>query len=74
MRLLNRVYAWIFGYFWLPCPVCGDHFGGHEASRHALVVTEADGPHAYCTCYKTDCQVKAAAMNVANGYGHPFPL
>jgi len=24
------VYAFIFAYFWLPCPRCGEYFGGHE--------------------------------------------
>ena len=26
-------YARIFGYFWLPCPICGKMFGGHVLSR-----------------------------------------
>ena len=30
MRLLNKLYAFIFGYFWLPCPICSEYFGGHE--------------------------------------------
>lgn len=30
MRQLQRLYAWAFGYFWLPCPLCGEPFGGHE--------------------------------------------
>jgi hypothetical protein len=30
-RRLNRIYAFLFGYFWLPCPACGEMFGGHEA-------------------------------------------
>jgi hypothetical protein len=29
-RWLHRVYALLNGYFWLPCPVCGRKFGGHE--------------------------------------------
>jgi hypothetical protein len=29
-RLLHRLYARWGGYFWLPCPLCGQHFGGHE--------------------------------------------
>lgn len=29
-RALNRCYAAMFGYFWLPCPACGRAFGGHE--------------------------------------------
>jgi len=30
LRWLNKIYADLFGYFWLPCRVCGTHFGGHE--------------------------------------------
>ena len=29
-RLYHRLYARLFGYFWLPCPICGGWFGGHE--------------------------------------------
>jgi len=29
-RTLNRWYAAVAGYFWLPCPLCGQCFGGHE--------------------------------------------
>ena len=29
-RWLNRLYAYVRGYFWLPCPICGENFGGHE--------------------------------------------
>jgi hypothetical protein len=29
-RTLNRLYARLFGYFWLPCPLCGQMSGGHE--------------------------------------------
>lgn len=29
-RFIQRIYAWLHGYFWLPCPICGEKFGGHE--------------------------------------------
>jgi hypothetical protein len=29
-RWIHRLYANTHGYFWLPCPVCGKMFGGHE--------------------------------------------
>lgn len=29
-RFVNRLRAFITGYFWLPCPHCGKKFGGHE--------------------------------------------
>jgi hypothetical protein len=32
-RFLNRIYAHLFGYFWLPCPNCGRYFGGHEIGK-----------------------------------------
>jgi hypothetical protein len=79
MRYLNQLFAWLFGYFWLPCPVCGENFGGHEASFTALVVDEADGQHAYCTCSKISCQEEAMRRNMERGqymvkslYGAPL--
>lgn len=30
IRWISYLYAWINSYFWLPCPLCGRHFGGHE--------------------------------------------
>lgn len=38
-RWAHRIYAWLGGYFWLPCPVCGEHFSGHEIGR-AVGATE----------------------------------
>lgn len=29
-RFLNHAYAELHGYFWKPCPACGEYFGGHE--------------------------------------------
>ena len=29
-RKAAKAYANLFGYFWLPCPTCGQMFGGHE--------------------------------------------
>ena len=29
-RMLNKLYANLFGYFWLPCAYCGQMMGGHE--------------------------------------------
>lgn len=30
-RWYHRLYAFFGGYFWIPCPICGRKFGGHEA-------------------------------------------
>lgn len=32
-RFIQKWYANIAGYFWLPCPLCGTKFGGHEWRR-----------------------------------------
>jgi hypothetical protein len=30
-RWVQHIRAILGGYFWLPCPMCGKPFGGHEA-------------------------------------------
>ncbi len=30
-RWLARLLAWMLGYFWLPCPSCGQMFAGFES-------------------------------------------
>lgn len=44
-RWLNEWYAYLFGYFWLPCPLCGKYFGGHERgnSQYASIPTNKPG-------------------------------
>lgn len=29
-RLGHRAFARLGGFFWIPCPLCGREFGGHE--------------------------------------------
>jgi hypothetical protein len=31
-RAFHCLYAHLQGYFWLPCPICGKMFGGHETA------------------------------------------
>jgi hypothetical protein len=48
-RILNKLYANIFGYFWTRCPICGQMFGGHEWKKpphgkyNAIEYYERDG-------------------------------
>lgn len=35
-RRLHKIWADFAGYFWLPCPLCGEMFGGHEWKTSAL--------------------------------------
>lgn len=54
MKFLHMLYAKMFGYFWLPCPKCGEMFGGHQVPlvSATVEVLEGDGWHSYCVCPK----------------------
>ena len=36
-RFVARFLAFLFGYFWLPCPLCGKPFAGFECSEDPAV-------------------------------------
>jgi len=56
-RWINKVYARLFSYFWLPCPVCKEYFGGHE---YGGSIREGQGYNSgRCICYKEACKEKA---------------
>jgi predicted RNA-binding Zn-ribbon protein involved in translation (DUF1610 family) len=54
-RAWNRLRAWLGGYFWLPCPICGQHFGGHEAVGADLRVVPLTSPIPQTVSYKFVC-------------------
>ena len=41
-RFIQKLFADWFGYFWLPCPVCGQMFGGHEW-KDGSIATDTPG-------------------------------
>lgn len=41
-RSLQELRATLGGYFWLPCPICGEDFGGHEWAA-TLQLTDSRG-------------------------------
>ena len=41
-RTLNRLYAFAMGYFWIPCPMCANKYGGHEW-KEGDILPMADG-------------------------------
>jgi len=54
-RLLNRLYAIAVGWFWLPCPLCGKMFGGHEAGPASLITYRGPGiTRGYMACWRHD--------------------
>lgn len=67
MRLLHKFYAWFMGYFWLPCPVCGKEFGGHEIKSVWTGALIKDG-HGWACCPDPQCSYEAGVRNMANGH------
>lgn len=61
-RLYNWFYALIHGYFWLPCPICGKNFGGHEWDSNNTLYTSFHSGSGVCP----DCGAKARKMNKKN--------
>jgi len=64
-RCIHRLYANVFGYFWLPCPICKVPFGGHEwRSPRAMLITERTGGGATGVGVCQDCVEDAKAINL----------
>jgi len=55
-RAFHKLRANFSGYFWLPCPLCGEMFGGHEYSKLYIHPTPKIG-QGKCVC--NDCGVQA---------------
>jgi hypothetical protein len=50
-RSLHRLYAGAMRYFWLPCPICGEMFGGHETEvTRGAYVPDHDGSTGKMVC------------------------
>jgi len=59
-RALNRTYARLNDYFWLPCPLCGQAFGGHEwVPNNEYHTIETVPGRGQCIC--PDCGAKREA-------------
>lgn len=57
-RALNRAIARAGGYFWLPCPLCGQEFGGHEwrpIEGKISSIPAPDGPQGMSIGICPDC-------------------
>ena len=58
-RFLNRCYAFLFNYFWLPCPLCGKDFGGHQWKDGAFLATSYGTGEGVCP----DCAENAKKIS-----------
>jgi hypothetical protein len=59
-RFLNRVVAFLLGFFWLPCPICGRNFAGYEWLPGHSIDTWSGGEG---VCYRKSCGEKAKELN-----------
>lgn len=50
LRFMNHLYANFFGYFWLPCGVCGRYFGGHEKHGNGIKLSESSSQMTCSNC------------------------
>ncbi len=51
MKFLRKLKANLLGYFWMPCPICGEDFAGFEIGKGHLKVSSEK---TYCCCKKCD--------------------
>lgn len=56
-QFCHKIYAKLNGYFWLPCPICNEFFGGHE--NMAFLAT--DWYHGVQVC--SNCEGVAKRFN-----------
>lgn len=56
-RWANRLYAAAVGYFWLPCPICGQMFGGHEYGSASVPTGRVGEAHLACWRHRSVAEV-----------------
>lgn len=47
---LRRGYAFLMGYFWLPCPLCGQNFSGAEMGNGRGIIMGDGAPEVRVAC------------------------
>ncbi len=73
-RWLHKLRARLTGYFWLPCPVCGEMFGGHQILRHSTGALVGEDGQAFAVCGNPLCSYEAGARNALAGHPIVFRL
>lgn len=62
-RWFHKLYAHIAGYFWIPCPICGQMFGGHEIDADATALYDQSGEGKGIVCPGATCNMTAFTRN-----------
>lgn len=61
-RWLQHIKAWLGGYFWSPCELCGEYSGGHEWDTEDTLLYAPDRGRGVCA----NCGDEARRRNAAN--------
>ena len=67
-RKLNAFYAIWMGYYWAPCKMCGEYFGGHE--DHGVLMRDWNTGDSVCY----NCAEKAQRRNQELLKSNPPPV
>jgi len=68
-RVFHRFWARFTGYFWIPCPLCGERFGEHEWVSELAKIPKI-GHSDMCVDVCNDC-IEAARYINAEFYKNP---
>ena len=59
---VHRIYAFLTGYFWLPCPKCGEMFGGHEADKCGHMMITSSSGRLVCPACRKELETKKGEL------------
>jgi hypothetical protein len=59
---IHHLWAWAHGYFWNPCPNCGQMFGGHEIGERWY--KDRWTHYGLPTCSDPECVMEVQAHNL----------
>lgn len=68
-RRARQLRAWVGGYFWLPCPMCGEYFGGNEGNSRLSIPTDEQGGSTWA-CQACEDEQGRKARAWCNEHGH----
>ncbi len=74
-RIFQQMYAFLHSYFWLPCPLCGQHFGGHEwlNEDNSCILSSWDAGQGVCPDCTRNGAAKAYNDRFDDVWREPYP-
>jgi hypothetical protein len=69
-RWWHRRHAEAHGFFWMPCPLCGRPYGGHEARYRIMLPYPDDSNRGEGICSRCEDDIGRDAWPVCRRLGH----